>query len=179
MGTVHLHFNDKESLLVECLIDDLAENDRRSWSSLPEGAPIRGQLLHLVREAYLGWTRRPSLSRVLLRQMVLSQRPELDRLRALDADVSRRITGLLEDAKERGEIRSDADPALTTKAIFSFYLTSSLNWLGGLKTDGPSEPGREGGPALSEGALEPLMDEARDFLDLLFTGIGGEGGAER
>jgi len=175
IGTVHLHFQDKESLLVECLIDDLAENDRRSWESVPAGAPIREQLLHLVREAYLGWTRQPSLSRILLRQMVLSRRPELDRLRALDADVIRRITGLLMDAQEREEIRPDADPALTTKIIFSFYLTSSLNWLGGLEEEDPSETAQETGSALSEEALTTLMDEARRFLDLLFGGIGREG----
>lgn len=175
IGTVHLHFQDKESLLVECLIDDLAENDRRSWGSMPSGAPIREQLLHLVREAYLGWTHQPSLSRVLLRQMVLSRRPELDRLRALDAEVIKRTTELLRDAQERGEIRPDADPALSTKAIFSFYLTSSLNWLGGLEEEDPSETAQDAGSALSKEGLENLMEEAGRFLELLFRGIGIEG----
>ena len=175
VGTVHLHFRDKESLLVECLIDDLTENDRRSWGTMPEDAPIRDQLLHLVREAYLGWTRQPSLSRVILRQMVLSRRSELDRLRALDADVTRRLTGLMRAAQARGEIRSGADPSLATKAIFAFYLTSSLNWLGSLEGKGPSEPFQEPASALSEEAMEILMDEAKGFLDLLFTGIGEEG----
>jgi len=176
IGTVHLHFQDKETLLVECLIDDLAENDRRSWESIPEGDPIREQLLHLVREAYLGWTLRPSLSRVILRQMVLSRRPELDRLRALDADVIRRLTGLLMDAQERKEIRPDVDPALATKAIFSFYLTSSLNWLGALEEGDPTGSVGGAGTALSKEALEALVDEARRFLDLFFGGIGMEAG---
>jgi AcrR family transcriptional regulator len=178
VGTVHLHFRDKESLLVECLIDDLTENDRQAWGTMPEDASIRDQLLHLVREAYLGWTRQPSLSRVILRQMVLSRRSELDRLRALDADVARRLTGLMRAAQARGEIRSDADPALATKAIFAFYLTSSLNWLGNLEGRGPQELDGQPASALTEGTLGILMDEAKGFLDLLFSGIGMEGEKE-
>ena len=175
IGTVHLHFRDKESLLVECLVDDLYEADRRSWKSMPRGVPVREQILHLAKESYKGWTRKPSLSRVLLSQMVMSQRPELDRVRALDRSVLERVTELLKEGQEREEIRPEIDAALATKAIFSFYLISSLDWLGPapraepVSTEGPT-------PALTESGLDALVDEAGRFLDQLFQGIGTEKG---
>jgi len=176
IGTVHLHFRDKESLLVECLVDDLYEADRRSWESLPRGVPVREQILHLARESYKGWTRKPSLSRVLLSQMVMSQRPELDRVRALDRSVLERVTDLLRKGQERGEIRREVDAALATKAIFSFYLISSLDWLGPAPRAVPISRD-DLTPALTEAGLDALVDEAGRFLDQLFQGIGAEKGA--
>jgi AcrR family transcriptional regulator len=176
IGTVHLHFRDKESLLVECLIDDMEDANRESWQSMPKGVPVREKILHLAREGYRGWTRKPSLSRAILGQMIMSKRPELDRLRALDRSVIGWTTELLRDAQERGEIRPDVDPALATKAIFSFYLTSSLDWLGSAPRDEVA-PATDGAPALTEAALDALVDEAGRFLDQLFQGIGPEKGA--
>jgi AcrR family transcriptional regulator len=171
VGTVHLHFKDKESLLLECLIDDIAENDRRSWESLPRGVGLREQLLHLAREGFRGWTRRPALSRVLLRQMIFSRAPALNRLRDIDQQVMDRISGLLTRARERGEIRAGVDPALATRAIFSFYFTSVLEWLGE-EAWGVEGQDSRGGPALSEEALEGRVEEAGRLVDMILEGIG-------
>ena len=177
VGTLHSHFQDKESLLLECLTDDIAKNHRRSWESLPGDAALEEKLLHLAREGYRGWLRQPSLSRIILRQMFFSERPELNRLKALDEDVLRRVTNLLEEAQDKGEVRRDIDAALATKGIFSFYLISSLGWLGG--PSGPAPSGGQGEePALTEGALEDLMRETHDFLGHLFQGIRPEKGEE-
>jgi AcrR family transcriptional regulator len=168
VGTVHLHFQDKENLLLECVTDDLVENDRRSWESRPKDAPLREQLLHLAREGYRGWVSQPSLSRVALRRMLFTRQPEVDRVRALDRKVLGRTTELLRKAQARGEIRPDADPALATKVIFSFYLISSLDWLG--EPDSVGEP--DNGSALTHESLTAMVDEADRFLDHLFRGIG-------
>ena len=177
VGTVHLHFQDKETLLLESLIDDLAENDRKAWASMPRDAPVKEQLLHLVKWGYGAWTRRPSLSRIILRRMVLSQTPELDRLRQLDDGVVVRIAELLKEAQERDEVRPDVDAALATKAIFSFYLTSSLGWLGrGRIDEGKVNAGTA--PALDANGVDALVDEATAFLDLFFDGIGSEMGGD-
>ena len=175
VGTVHSHFQDKESLLLECLTEDIAENHRRSWESMPTGAPLKEKLLHLAREGYRGWIRQPSLSRVILRQMFFSERPDLDRLKALDQDVLRRVAELMEEAQAEGKLRGDIDPVLATKGIFSFYLISSLGWLGG--TDGAPRPeARPGDAALAEDAIESLMEETHGFLDQVFQGIGTQKG---
>jgi len=171
VGTVHLHFGDKEALLLECLIDDLEAAERESWSSIPEGLSLRDRLLHRARVGFEGWIRQPSLSRAILRRLYFSQRPEIARLRALDEEAVQRLSRQLQAGKETGEIRADADPELAARAVFSFYLTSILDWLGGMEGD-PLQSHSEPDTAPAREALEEKVEEAGRLLDLVFRGIG-------
>ena len=154
-GTIFVHFPDKLSLLVASLVDDLEAVQRRALTTMPLDVPVADQFLHFVRVGLGYWGRRPSLSRVLLKEMWFVSGAAADRLRQLDHDTMALATAALAHARQRGELRSDTDPELAARAMFAFYLTTLLQGL-----------------EQSEYDIDGMVEQIRRFVALLFTGIG-------
>jgi AcrR family transcriptional regulator len=171
VGTVHLHFKDKKGLLLACTIDELERADQGSWARMPKDASIKEQLLRRATDGFEQWARQPSLAKTILRNLYFSRRPEIRRLRTLDEEAAQRIADLLRVGQDQGEIRKDADPELAARAIFSFYLTSVLDWLGGIEGD-PLEQEEASHSSSARQALEEKVGEVERFLDQVFMGIG-------
>jgi AcrR family transcriptional regulator len=152
LGTIFAHFPDKESLLIAALIDDLDRTSEQAWATLPGEAPLQDQLLHLAREGFVAWARRPALSKVLIREKCFTPGPARDQLRALDERALARVAELLEEGRSRGELRADADPVLAARTAFSFYLITVLE-----EPDGTD--------------VDTMTEQARRFLAQLFAGI--------
>jgi AcrR family transcriptional regulator len=122
LGTIFSHFPDKGALLIAAVLDDLAETDRQIMETMPPHAPIREQILHAAAAGFSYWCRRPGLSKTLLREMWFVRGPwGEERRRETEAFIGS-VAGLLEDARRRGEIRTDADLAAVADEMYSFYL---------------------------------------------------------
>ena len=176
LGTIFNHFADKEALLIASAIDDLGGANRRAWTTVSPHAPVREKMLHLATEGYRAWLRRPSISRVLIREMCFTSGPERDELRALDRDAIAEMAALLEEAKASGEVRADVDSHLAVKTAFSVYLTTILYWLDDSDA-ADATAGEPGSSAWVEAKLAPMVEETDRFLAMLFRGIGGRAGA--
>ncbi len=169
LGTIFGHFSDKESILISTLIDDLNRTNQRAWEAMSQELPIKEKMLHLAEKGFEAWLQRPGLSRVLLREMCFTPGPDRDVLRAADQEAMERVAAMLEKAKQEGELRSDADTALTARTSFSFYLTTVLYGL----DDSSSSDSENDNADISE-KLDGMVGETKRFLDQLFTGIGIE-----
>lgn len=165
LGTIFNHFPDKESLLVECMLEDLVAESSHAWETMPADAPLRDQILHLAVVGYRAWLNRPALLRVLYREVFRDQGPGIERIRELDESSIKLVAELIESAKATGAVRADTDTILFARTAFSFYLTAVLS---------PIEersPQQSDGQETSAAALERLTEETSRVLDMLFDGI--------
>jgi AcrR family transcriptional regulator len=163
LGTIFAHFPDKESLLIAALIDDLNQTYEEAWATMPQDVTLLDKLLHLARGSFEAWARRPALSRVLVREMCFTPGPGRQQLRSLDQRAMTRIAGLVEEARQRKEVRADTDPELVTKTAFAFLLTVLFQEFDDL------DDGEDGTGSMD---VEPMVALARRFLKQMFNGIG-------
>jgi AcrR family transcriptional regulator len=162
LGTIFSHFPDKAALLMAALLDDLAQTDQRIAATLPEGAPIKDQIM-LVAAAGIGyWCRRPELSATLLREMWFVTGPWAQKRHEETARFIGFVRELLEDARERGELRPGADLASTAEAMYSFYVGRLIRAVGDDRLE-----------------ADALLRDIAAFVDQLLTGIGNPEPADK
>ena len=154
-GTIFVHFADKGELLIEALLEDLHRVDADVFGSLPLDAPLVEQILHLARVSYAYWARRPSLSRVLIQKMWFVAGEAGERYRAESQQFLQLGAGLLEQAKQRGELAEDCDALATVQAIYAFHYFTLIANLGDDELD-----------------VERMLDETRRMVEQLLRGAG-------
>jgi AcrR family transcriptional regulator len=147
LGTIFLHFPDKQALLVSAFETDLGRVVDEAIATLPRRG-LRGQLLHVARRLYAFYGARPRLARVLLQHGVFAAGEEGARLRAQVEAFLAVIAGLFEAAATAGEVRADVPPADCAIAFWADYFTVLVGAV------------REGELATREplGTLERLLD---------------------
>ena len=155
LGTIFSHFPDKSALLVAALLDDLAEEDRKILATFPADAPVREQIMHFARAGFGYWCRRPALSATLLREMYFIRGPWAENRREETARFIEVIAGVLEGARQRGELRSDADITLAAEALYATYVGLLIGACGENRFE-----------------LDELKAVFEAFIDTLLQGIG-------
>lgn len=129
-GTVLHHYGDKQELLHAALFDDLDRTLSRALAK-PGPGPLESQLSRLTQTIFRYYQRRPRLSRALLKESLFANEPWAERFAAQTAEVHASLARLVEDAKERGEIRNDVVPALVGVAYLSFFYFALIAWVQG------------------------------------------------
>lgn len=157
LGTVCAHFPDKPSLLIAALLDDLVRVGTEAIASLPPvQVPVCDRFLHLAGCFYVYYAKQPALSRTLLRNIWFQDGQWAMELKAKEEIFVGLTTGMLEQARDQGEIRADAECPLAAKAFFFNYIMVLFEGLGRSEFN-PIE------------SLELLSR----ILDQLMQGIGG------
>lgn len=154
LGTIFTHFADKGDLLISALLEDLAATDRRIAETLP-ASPIRSQISHMAAAGFGYWCSRPALSATLLREMYFIAGPSAERRREETSRFVGFFRGLLEDARNRGELKDDLDCAAIAEALYTFYTGRLIRAAGDDDFD-----------------LEEMLSDVEVFVDDLLTGIG-------
>lgn len=129
-GTVLLHFQDKQDLLHAALFDDLA----RTWQAAKDSAKRQSLLadLQAIAAAFFAYYgRHPNLSRALLKEALFAAPPWSQRFAAQVAEVHVHVAALVQEARARGELRAEADPALLGVTFLSLYYFALLAWVQG------------------------------------------------
>ncbi len=121
VGTVMSHFKDKASLLSAALVGDWKQTAELVMATMPQEAGYRDQLLHAAKLFFEYYTRRPSLSRNLLKEALFSLEVQGPELRAMDQESREIAVRILRDAQQRGEIRADVDCEALHMALFGEY----------------------------------------------------------
>lgn len=135
-GTVLLHFTDKRDLLHAALFDDLAV-----IISTTTAAPIAGResletrLRGLVRPFFAFYTKRPALSKALLREALLAESPWRERFTSQVTKVHGYLVALVEDAKAKNELVSTTDAVTLGASFFAFYYFALIGWVQGALSD--------------------------------------------
>lgn len=133
-GTVLLHFTDKRDLLHAALFDDLAALIEDE-TARPPTEPLHPALVGLAGRFFAYYGARPTLSRTLLAESLLAESPWRERFTGQVARVHAYIAALATEAKRRGELAPDADPALLGVTFFSFYYFTLIGWVQGALSD--------------------------------------------
>ncbi|MEM9453185.1 MAG: TetR/AcrR family transcriptional regulator [Myxococcota bacterium] len=134
VGTVFVHFEDKRDLLCSALFDDL-EHVLDAALREAAGGSVRARLHHLTAALFCHYEARPELSRMLLRESLLTTGPWRSRFAGQVQRVHEVVAGWLAQARERQELRPSVDPALGAVAYLSFYYFALIGWIQGQPLD--------------------------------------------
>lgn len=154
LGTIFKHYPDKRALLLAAFEEDLLEVTEKSWAALPAGS-IKAQLHHLARGYYLFYAQHPSLSRVMVQEVVFNPDRAGIKIKLQYLDFMDRVASLFEAAIGRGEVRPETDPMRAAMNFWSIYLNVLLMGLAEPRTD-----------------VEGQMEFFEELLNQLFTGVG-------
>ena len=153
-GTVFVYFPDKPSLIAAALEEEFDEMLATAWNTLPKDSPCREQLLHLAQVLYSFYSLRPALFRVLIKESLFLQGEWGTRVLDYVIRFVAKVAGLIDEAKARGEYRSDVDSLLAARSFYGLYLLELIG-------------------ALNEDVFDPLeiLDRLRATVMQLETGL--------
>ena len=155
VGTVFSHFPDKSSLLIAALLDDLTSTQANAMKSMPKDANVCDRFLHLARFFYTYYSKRPDLSRTLLKELWFVKGEWGGKLTTQAFEFVLLVSNMLDQAKKRKEIRPEADTLLCARAFFSHYLIVLYEGLNSSEVD-----------------VKNMIDTLKRMLDQLLTGVG-------
>lgn len=149
VGALFFYARDKADVCCLMAIDRIHELFSTGLKSVDDAAPLLDQLIGLFSPLFVDAARHPSLSRILIKEMMLyREKPNVD------AWVTSRVGKLLVAAQRRGEIQLHVAPAFVARAINQLYLAEMRDWIVGEK------------PKPTKG-----LADLRRSLDLLLTGL--------
>ena len=127
-GTLFFHAKSKEALLVMMFREDVGQAIDRAFAKVPD-APFIEQLIYVFGVMLKQNQRNLSLARVFAKQLafVRGERQSID---AVMGGLYQKLDGLIERAKDRGEIARDVDSALLGHNLFALYFVFLVLWLG-------------------------------------------------
>ena len=159
-GTLFLYARDKADLLFLVFHERLAAAVDEGLRSLPAGAPLLEQLMHLYAGFFRVYAVAPEVARAFIRELPGADGPNAQVVNQLTMSLLSHIGGLIQRAQANGEIAVDVPPMLLAQNTFGLYFMAVLTWLSKLTT--------------LEGALDPLL---RSSLALQLRGLGPRRGA--
>jgi AcrR family transcriptional regulator len=133
-GTLFLYARTKEDLLVMVFLLELSRVVDESFASLDRKAPLIEQLLHLYDAVAEHHAHNLALGRPFAKELMFVHEGRRPEMRAFMAGWMRRIAGMIEDAKGRGEIDAGADTRLIATSSFAQFFFRLQSWLGGYIT---------------------------------------------
>ena len=128
-GTLFLYAGTKEDLLVLIFREEIGRVVDQAFATMPT-RPLLDQVLHLFGAMIALHERDRGLARVFVREL-----PFVDDRRhgvaEMMASMLAGIANLIDDAKARGELRSDVPATHLAQSLFSLYFFQLQRWLGG------------------------------------------------
>jgi AcrR family transcriptional regulator len=127
LGTIFVHFKDKQDLLHAALFEDLAAALAGALEQ-PEQDSLEAWLEQLTDRMLAYYEARPVLSRVLLQQSLLADPPWAERFAAQLSEVHAAVVRRATLAQEQGNLLPDANLPLFAAAYVSFYMFGLISW---------------------------------------------------
>lgn len=158
LGTIFVHFADKEALLAAAFEADLGREIEEAFATLPARG-IRAQLLHLARRLYAFYARRPRLARELVRHGLFVEGEERTRLGAQVQAFLAEVARLFQAAAVAGEVRAEVAAFDAALGFWADYFTVLV---GGLREDQVS--------------TRRQLRTLETLLELRFAGLAPRGG---
>ncbi len=153
-GTLFLYARDKADLLFLVFHERLSAAVDEGLRTLPAGAPLLEQLLHLYAGFFRVYAVAPDVARAFIKELPGADGPNAQVVNQLTMSLITHIGGLIQRAQAKGEIAADVPPMLLAQNTFALYFMAILAWLSNMIT--------------LEGALDPLL---RSSLALQLRGL--------
>lgn len=141
-------------MLIAVLLDDLTSTQTNAMKSMPKDVNVRDRFIHLARSFYIYYSKRPDLSRTLLKELWFVKGEWGNKLMTQAFEFVLLVSDMLEQAKRRKEIRPEVDTLLCAKAFFSHYLVVLYEGLNNPEID-----------------IETMLDTLKGMLDQLLSGV--------
>lgn len=135
-GTIFSYVRDKRDLLAKIFDEELERLTRESMETMPAGAPLLTQLLHLYAPRYPYWAQDPALSRLAAQDSFGASAAERAVYTGANLFFSRRqrivtfLAGLIRAKQDAGEMYAGHDATLAARMLMDVYIGANRRWLG-------------------------------------------------
>nr|WP_321513308.1 TetR/AcrR family transcriptional regulator [uncultured Pseudodesulfovibrio sp.] len=147
LGTISLHFKDKNTLLLSVFYDEINAVSIEAVESVPSDSPLKEQFLSMAGALYRYYGMQTNFLRTVVKEALFSTGEWNEKFNAQLGEVLVKVVALIEAAKERGEVRRGVDSMSLGSVCWSLYLTGLIQGLGAEEFD----------PEVQTTALEPLL----------------------
>jgi AcrR family transcriptional regulator len=127
-GTLFLYAGSKEDLLIMVFKEEMKQQVTEIFSDLPTSETAVGQLSFVFEKMYDYHSRDVSLSRVLLKELIMPSSPERR------GDIGELMDVIYDGLRAiiiKYACKPDCDADLIARSAFALYYFSLINWLGG------------------------------------------------
>ena len=153
LGTIFLYFPDKPSLLIASFEEDLGAVVAQGFGTLPRGADLRSQLLHLAGGLYRFYARRHALSRVMVKSALFLEGDAAAVFEGMVASFVGQVAILYQRAVDAGELAPGTEAGKAALGFWADYFTVLIFGLS------------------SEATVEAQLELLGDLLDQRFSGL--------
>ena len=134
IGTLFAYAADKRALLTMVYRDELHDLTEATFASVPAGAPILEQLIHVLEPRYAYWNADPKLARHAVRETFAAIYPARGSSPAGDQEppdqfLRSRLAELLAAGQRSGRLAPGDDPELIARMVLDIYLSENRGWL--------------------------------------------------
>jgi AcrR family transcriptional regulator len=138
-GTLFFHARSKDELLVMMFQEDMGRTIVRAFATVPK-APLLDQAMHVFDAMFRQNQRELELARIFVKELAFVKGDHHGIEIVTEAFFSR-MSVLIKQAQERGEIKTSVDPALLAYNMFALHFSFLVVWLGsGLRAPDPAKP---------------------------------------
>jgi AcrR family transcriptional regulator len=136
-GTIFLYARDKHDLLMMIVNDALDEMIERALTTIPPGAALLDQLVHIFAIRYEYWTRDIDLSRHYFHEAYPSLtsprdgHAEIERFHERRARTHDGLAAIVAAHQRDGTVSASLDCGLAAHLIFDVYVGENRKWLSG------------------------------------------------
>lgn len=136
-GTIFLYARDKHDLLMMVVNDALDEMIERALTTLPAGAALIDQLVHVFAIRYEYWTRDIDLSRHYFHEAYPSLtsprdgHAEIERFHDRRARTHDGLAAIVAAHQRAGTVDASLDCGLAAHLVFDVYVGENRKWLSG------------------------------------------------
>nr|WP_321259938.1 TetR/AcrR family transcriptional regulator [uncultured Pseudodesulfovibrio sp.] len=152
LGTISLHFKDKNTLLLSVFYDEINEVSLEAVESVPVDGSLKEQFLSITGSLYRYYRANIVFLQSVAKEAVFATGEWKERFNGQVKDVMVRFKILVDAAKERGEIRRNVDALALGSVCWSLYLTGLIQGLTSETFD----------PEIQMAGVEPLLDVVFD-----------------
>jgi AcrR family transcriptional regulator len=130
-GTLFAYAPDKGTLLRAMFREDLARVTERSFATVPRGAPLLDQLVHIFRARFAFWAKDVPLSRHAMREVFSAQYrpgsiPEGERY---EISLKTRLLEMIQADQRVGGLSRREDPVVIARMALYLYLSECREWI--------------------------------------------------
>lgn len=148
VGTVSLHFKDKKSLLLASFYDEIGRVIYRAIADVQRDAPVREQLLFLLRTVYGYYGTYTLFLRSVVKEALFTRGEWREKFDGQLNESVIRVAEFIEEAKARGEVKPEVNSVHVAGVAWSLYLSGLINGLNAEEFD----------TDVQMAAVEPLLD---------------------
>jgi AcrR family transcriptional regulator len=132
IGTLFAYAADKRDLLTMVYRDELHALTETTFASVPPGAPLLDQLIHVLEPRFVYWNADPALARHAVRETFAATYSAAGVAGAgapPEAFLHTRLVALIAASRSAGRIAGADDPSLIARVVRDIYLSENRAWL--------------------------------------------------